>query len=136
MPRREKPSRASRNPNRLARHVAALPGRRFTFGPGLHADDPGPPPRITHGCAFMIHPNGRTEFRYDSLDNHWTEDGEEVRARHYLDIREPPKVQVFVPFERFRGEAYAGVLAYLQRRFSVIETFERTGQEVGRWVLG
>ncbi len=103
MRRRGTPSRASRKPNRLARRVAALPGRRFTFGPGLHADDPGPPPRITHGCEFMIHPNGWTEFHSDTLDDHWTVDGEEVRARHYLDIREPPKVQVFVPFERFRG---------------------------------
>jgi hypothetical protein len=65
----------------------------------------------------MIHPNGWTDFPYDYLDYHWTVDGEEVRARHYLDDREIPKVQVFVPFERFKGEAYAGVLAYLQRRF-------------------
>ncbi len=117
LPRQHRPGPHRRHPRGrqpgLARRIAAFPGRRFTFGPGLRADDPGPPPRITHGCAFMIHPNGWTEFHYDYLDYYWTVDGEEVRARHYLDDRELPKVQVFVLYERFRGEAFAGMLAYL-----------------------
>jgi hypothetical protein len=40
-----------------------------------------------------------------------------------------------MPLAQFDQPRHAGILAYLQRRFMVIETFEREGYKV-RWTLG
>jgi len=108
------------------------PIRRFTLPPA-EEEDYIRPHSIAHGCDYMLSGDGSLEFYYNFLDYFWEIDGSKVRARHYLD--HPGEVSVMLPFAQFDQPKYAGVLTYLQRRFTVIKTFESDGYVV-RWMAG
>lgn len=94
----------------------------------------GQPHSIVHGLDYMERDGGGYEFYYNYLDYLWAIDGTEIRARHYLDKSEPGTVAVMVPLAEFDQPKYAGILAYLQRRYVVIETFEDKGIYAARWI--
>ena len=96
------------------------------------------PSTIIHGCDYFFRDDGVLEVYYNFLDYHWSIDGTQVRARHYLDGSSPLKVAVMMAFQEFNQPKYAGVLDYLQRRFHTIETFERDESKpyVVPWMLG
>jgi hypothetical protein len=89
----------------------------------------GAPVRITHGCDYMLLPEGGLEFHYNFLVYEWTISGDTIQARAYLD--EPSRVSVFVEGERLRTDAgLAAMVRYLQRRFSTIQSFGGDGYSV------
>ena len=107
--------------------------RRFTLPP-FDTPEPGPPPTIVHGCDYMLRDDGWYEFRYDYLDYHWRVGGQDVRARHYLGRSVPLTVSVTMTLSEFDRPPYGHILAYLQRRFEVIQTLEPEGITVC-WML-
>jgi hypothetical protein len=120
--------RATRRPNVLEAVM-----KRFSLPPGM-GPDPHPPRSIVHGCDYMLRDDGAFEFHYSYLDYYWTIDGRDIRARHYLDRPGPAKVALMLAFAQYDEAKHAGMLAYLQRRYYVIETFEQEGY-VARWML-
>ena len=91
--------------------------------PAVENPEPAPA-RVEHLCDYDVD-GGQTSFYYNFLDYAWLIDGEEVRARAYLD--EPRKVAIFAPFARIRDNpAFAPMLRFFMRRFSYIDTFEKS----------
>ena len=89
-----------------------------------HEEDPEPgaPDTITHGCDYMLTPDGGLEYHYNFLVYCWTVAGEPINARAYLD--RPERIDVFVGNQRLRTDAALHPLVrYLQRRFLHIGTF-------------
>ena len=100
--------------------------RKFKMPP---AQDPEPdhPKTIVHGFDYMEYKDGRGfEYKYNNLDYSWNIEGVKISARHYLE-RGAPEVTVDVPVAVLEQPKYAGVLAYLQRRYLLIKTNEGPG---------
>ena len=92
--------------------------------------EPGVPGEIRHECDYMLSPEGSLEYHYNHLIYTWTVGGETISARAYLD--EPSTVSVFVKGARLRNEAaLAPLVRYLQRRFTIIQSFARGDSETG-----
>jgi hypothetical protein len=107
--------------------------RTFSMPPAEYPE-PCLPDSIAHGLDYMLCDGGGFEFYYNYLDYFWRVDGAEVRARHYLGRSEPDKVAVMMSLQEFDQPKFAGLLAYLQRRYPVIETFEPDDGYTVRWV--
>lgn len=92
----------------------------------LAADpEPGAPDEIVHGCDYDFD-GASMSYYYNFLGYVWVLNGESITARAYLD--DISCVSLFAPFERVAREpAFAPILGFLQRRFSYIQTFERSG---------
>lgn len=106
--------------------------RKFGMPP---AQDPEPdqPKAIVHGFDYMLDKGGRVfEYKYNYLDYFWNIEGVKISARHYLE-RGTPEVTVDVPVAVLERPKYAGVLAYLQRRYLLIKTKEDAGY-VPQWI--
>lgn len=110
--------------------------RRFKMPPAEYPE-PFQPDSIVHGLDYMLHEDGRRlEFYYNYLDYIWRVDATEIRARHYLEKPEPSRVAVMIPMAEFDRPEYSGILTYLQRRYLMIDTFEREGGYTTRWIAG
>jgi hypothetical protein len=106
--------------------------RRFEIPPE-EDPEPGLPTAITHGCDYMLVPRGdgrmALEFYYNFLDYTWNVGGSALSARHYLD--EPGTISVMAAMASFDQPDYTAIQRYLQRRFTVIRTFEADGARAG-----
>jgi hypothetical protein len=105
---------------------------RFALPPAETSTSPQPR-SITHHCDYMLHAEGMREFYYSYLVYAWRVDDATISAKHYLDKPGLPTVTVMMPFEQFDQPKYADILADLQRRYLVIETFETEGYTI-RWI--
>ena len=87
--------------------------------------EPGQPHLIRHGCDYMRSADGMLDFYYNYLDYTWIVGGREIMARSYLD--ENGKISFVVPKATLDALDTADILAFLQRRFLTIQTFELSG---------
>ena len=98
----------------------------LTFSLPLEADpEPGLPHLIRHGCDYMRGSDEKLEFYYNYLDYTWIVGGREISARSYFD--ECDKISFAVSKETLGALDAADILAFVQRRFSTIQTFEIAG---------
>ncbi len=87
-------------------------------------EDPehGVPDSITHGCDYMLEPDGSVMFHYNFLIYVWTVADEIITGRAYLDMAQ--RIDVFVGNHRLRSDAaLQPLIRYLKRRFLHIGTF-------------
>lgn len=102
--------------------------------PPSQEPEPDQPKAIVHGFDYMLDEGGRIfEYKYNYLDYFWNIEGVQIRARHYLDRAWFEEITVDVPVAVLERPKYAGVLAYLQRRYLLIKTKEETGY-VPQWI--
>ncbi len=105
----------------------------FTL-PVSDTDDPlGVPTQIAHGCDYMFRDGDELEFFYNFLSYQWTVDARIVGARCYLDDKD--RVSVDVSRSVLSRDAFAPMLAFLQRRFVTIATMEDDIGYVVGWEL-
>jgi hypothetical protein len=84
--------------------------------------EPGLSDSITHGCDYMMEPDGSVMFHYNFLIYVWTVGDEVITGRAYLDTAQ--RIDIFVSNHRLRGDAaFQPLVRYLQRRFLHIGTF-------------
>jgi hypothetical protein len=107
---------------------------QFDF-PDPEDQEAGSPNRIVHGLDYMFVEPGTTprtlEFYYNFLDYFWLIGEVNVRARAYLDERN--EVAVYVSLLELQSDArYAPLVRYLQRRYSLIKSFDRDHPDVYR----
>lgn len=91
--------------------------------PAVEYPEPAPA-RIEHGCDYDFD-GGEMSYYYNFLTYTWRVEGEEIHARAYLD--EPSKVAIYAPIAKIKGNpAFAPMLRFFMRRFSYIDTFEKS----------
>ena len=106
--------------------------RTFTM-PAEADPEPGAPDLIQHGCDYMANPDGSLEFYYNFLEYVWRLNGIRIAARCYLD--ESDTINFGVPQTVLDAPDASHVLAFVQRRFRQIATFESVRYEA-RWSRG
>ena len=98
----------------------------LTFSLPREADpEPGLPHIIGHGCDYMWGADTTLEYYYNYLDYTWIVGGREISARSYFD--ECDKISFAVSKATLDALDTADILAFVQRRFSTIQTLEVSG---------
>ena len=90
----------------------------------LEKSEPGAPDSIRHHCDYMLHDTmpGVLEFHYNFFVYHWSVGDKVFHARAYSDTF--GEVAVFLPFAELRKTKYEPIVAWLKRRFAMIQTHE------------
>ena len=107
--------------------------------PFHHGDgraEPGAPYSIEHRHDYLWSEGRRDfEYSYNQFIYRWKGYGRDFEAR--MDAHETSRISIMLPFEEFSGARFKAVLAWLQRRFLVIDTFETENGAgyVTRWQL-
>lgn len=93
--------------------------------PASESPEPGVPDLIVHGYDYDLTHDGLFEYQYNFLDYFWQIDGEDFRARAYLDEADRG-VAVYVGTERLKSDPkLTPLIRYLLRRHWRIEGFDK-----------